>query len=83
VWESGGVRKLDAATDSDVLIGDAIFDEAVLLAARLRALEDTDETGLREDVSARLERELVGLRDRELNVIADEAPDIKQTWAWC
>jgi hypothetical protein len=82
VWQDGATRCLKAPADTAVLVGEEIFDEAVLLAARLRALEDTDEDDLRESISARLERELVGLRDRELNPVADEPKRIKQTRPW-
>ena len=83
IWEeNAGERYVEAHSDESYLLGDGAFDEAVLLAARLRVLEDSDETGLRDTIAQRLETELVGLRFRELNTVADAPRYVEQTGPW-
>lgn len=79
VWRNGG---REAADDSDMLIGNGVFDEAILLGARVRCLEDTDEDGLRDSVQDRLEAKVRELRETELDLNSDEPKRIKQTRPW-
>lgn len=84
-WQTtaGVLHPAASVVGGDVLLGGrGDFDEAVTIAARLRAIEDTDEVALRDQLQARLEAQLARLRDQLLNQQVDEPLRIKQTRPW-
>jgi hypothetical protein len=68
--------------DSYTLVGDETFEDAVILATRLRVLGDADELDLAEALEVQLQREIARLKDNELTINGDEPESIKQTRVW-
>jgi hypothetical protein len=77
--QDAATRRLSATVDSDTLVGGELFEETVLLAARLRALEDTDEVDLRNSLQARLDAATTELVDTLIATNVDEHVRIVQT----